>query len=114
MGTRCAYMHGHYDDVVLGQCLHSANVTALPTIEDTLGRAFSTQLPFPCREHLDSIHLSEIDQPPVDRSRPRAYLQEISKSWPSDLHRFLLCEPSQVQRAPSYWISPFAFGFHGY
>lgn len=124
---KCEFQEGHWDDLVLGQCLRVANVTPHPALEDRLGRAYATPLPMPCWEHLMLLHKNRLARrPPRWRSR-RKQLTEVmfdrledGSLWPSEwahqMHRYVPCEPSASDWTvgPSYWLSPFAFSFHNY
>lgn len=122
----CRLQPGFNDDVVLAQCMRGANVSEHPQIEDHLGRAYASRVPLPCRQHLGSTADSWPAGASGGRSRKnvlaamslkaaRKMSRSQASAWLPQLHRFTACEPRELALMGSdYWLSPFAFGFHGY
>jgi len=128
--NRCVLQAGFHDDVVLGQCLRLANVTAHPALEDNLGRAYASHGPLPCWEHLShseqqrslEAHEKMGADHEHERSRHQMLFELMSdgskfgkSQWYYQMHRYAVCEPAEsLQLGPHHWLSPFAFSFHGY
>lgn len=118
----CAFVAGHWWDVMIGRCLRAANVSAHPSLEDPLGRYYFTSTPLPCREHLDVQQYRKLLQmlrPQVSPTQRRfENLAGVICAGPfgfgPEMHRYAACEPAEHAALSEYWVSPFAIGFHGY
>lgn len=126
--SKCNFQLGHYEDMVLSACFRIANITAHPAFYDVLGRGYSTDIPLPCEEHVKVssarglLPLFSRAVPSVDERR--AHLRALwtdgrgrfgKSSWFHQMHRYFPCEPAELALVGAdYWLSPFAFGFHGY
>jgi len=118
--TGCAFLAGHWWDVMLGRCFRFSNVTAHPALEDEVGRFYFSTSPLPCRDHDADGTMQWLQRPQRDVPPRRHRLARLTRSlcfpfgFSAELHRFASCEPEEEVANADYWISPFAIGFHRY
>eukprot|EP00434_Breviolum_minutum_P001748 symbB.v1.2.001547.t1/scaffold85.1/size341090/7 len=102
----CAFVAGHWWDIMLGRCFVASNVSAHPAIEDAMGRYYFATEPLPCQEHLRSRSLPTLPTPRVsDRFQRLAGALCATYGFYPELHRYVPCEPDEV---------PPVAGYHGY
>merc|ERR1712232_724202 len=105
----CDFVPGHFDDIVLGQCLDWLSIPCHSCDADPFGRNFFSNGLMP----IGSPNQDEASRFP--RRGSVEYANAASKSWGWDfMNRFLPCLPDDCINLPSYWLSHYPISFHGY